>query len=288
MNIQLKSRAGFHTAIQQGEGPVVFCLHGFPDNNSSYDQQIDDLVDAGFCCIVPAMRGYEPSSIPADADYSLLALADDLEAWRIQLKLDRFHLVGHDWGALTAYIYAAQYGQRLLSLTTLAVPPLNELQSAFYRTPRQFKHSAYIGFFQLKGVAEYVYARNDFALMQGLWKLWSPGLSLSGKSLEGVKNSFRQPGVVKATLSYYRCLLRDVLSGRMNDVLARPITTPTRVLAGENDGCLTISLYDKAIKAHYFTGGVEFTAFENAGHFLHQEIPKTINPILINWLQSHA
>ena len=203
MNIQLKSQAGIHNAIQRGEGPVVFCLHGFPDNNSSYDQQLDALVAAGFCCIVPVMRGYEPSSIPRDGDYSLLTLAEDIEAWRVQLNLDRFHLIGHDWGALSAYIYAAQYGEHLISLTALAVPPLNKLQQAVYLTPKQFKNSAYIAFFQLKGIAERIYARRDFAFMQALWEKWSPDLELSVGHLDAIKHSFRQPGVVTATLSYY-------------------------------------------------------------------------------------
>ena len=266
---------------------MVFCLHGFPDNHSSYDLQIDALVAAGFCCIVPAMRGYEPSCIPDNGDYSLFALAEDLEAWRVQLKLDRFHLIGHDWGALTAYIYAAQYGEHLHSLTTLAVPPLNELQKIVLQTPKQFKKSAYIAFFQLKGIAEGVYARRDFAFMQGLWRKWSPDLDLVASNMGAVKDSFRQPGVVAATLAYYRCLLRDVSSGRGKALLAQAIATPSLVLAGENDGCMDISLYDKAIKEKYFSRGVTFKPFAGAGHFLHQEIPETINPILIHWLQSH-
>ena len=79
-----------------------------------------------------------------------------------------------------------------------------------------------------------------------------------------------------------------MLSGRVDNVLAKSIVTPTLVLAGENDGCLDISLYEKAIKEPYFTSGITFKAFAGAGHFLHQELPETINPILINWLQSHA
>ncbi len=285
MNIQLHSKAGIHHAIQRGDGPVVFFLHGFPDNNHSFDLQLDALVEAGFRCIIPVMRGYEPSSIPKDKNYSLLALSGDLEAWRVQLKLDHFHLIGHDWGALTAYIYAAQYGNHLLSLTTMAIPPLNELQRVFYRTPKQYKNSAYIALFQLRGVAEWLYTRRDFALMQGLWNRWSPGFPAS--SLESVKNTFRQPGVVIAALSYYRCLLRDVLCGRVDRLLTQSIVTPTLVLAGENDGCMDISLYSKAIKDQYFSGGLEFQSFAGAGHFLHQEIPEIVNPVLIEWLQSH-
>lgn len=288
MIIQLKSDAGTCNAIKRGEGPVVFCLHGFPNNNSSYDYQIEALVEQGFTCIVPTMRGYEPSSIAKSGDYSLIALAEDVESWRAQLNLDRFHLIGHDWGALTAYIYAAQYGERLLSLTTLAIPPLNELKKAILLTPKQYIYSSYIAFFQLRGIAERVYAQNDFAFMQRLWEKWSPDVDWSEKSLEGVKQSFRQPGVVGAALAYYRCLLRDIVSGRANAILAKPIIAPTLVLAGENDGCISITLFDKAIKDKYFTEGIEFKSFANAGHFLHQEIPEIINPILVDWLKSHS
>lgn len=288
MIIQLKSNAGTFNAIKRGEGPVVFCLHGFPDNNRTYDYQVEALIEQGFTCIVPTMRGYEPSSIPKSGDYSLIELADDVEAWRSQLNIERFHLIGHDWGALTAYIYAAQYGERLMSLTALAVPPLNGLKKAFLFTPKQYIYSSYIAFFQLQGIAERVYTQNNFALMHRLWEKWSPDADWSENKLDPIKQGFRQPGVVSATLTYYRCLLRDILSGRGDTLLAKPIIVPTLVLAGENDGCMSITLFDKAINDKYFTKGIEFTSFANAGHFLHQEIPHTINPVLIDWLQSNS
>ena len=56
------------SAQGMGDGPVVLCLHGFPDNAGSYRHQLPALAGAGYRAISLTLRGYEPSSIPADGD----------------------------------------------------------------------------------------------------------------------------------------------------------------------------------------------------------------------------
>lgn len=92
--------AGRRGAGHKGPAPVALCLHGFPDNQHSFDDLAPALAAAGFRVIVPVMPGYEPSSQPADGDYSVAALADHLEALIEGLNLGDtpLHLIGHDWG----------------------------------------------------------------------------------------------------------------------------------------------------------------------------------------------
>lgn len=288
MNIKLQSSAGTFDAKLLGKGPLVICLHGFPDNWSSYDKQVDALVSNGFSCLVPKMRGYQSSSIPADERFALVDLADDVESWRQQLAVEKFHLVGHDWGALTSYIYAAKYSDRLLSLVTLAVPPLNQLQKTVLFTPKQLFYSWYIFFFQLRGISEKALARNDFSLVEWLWRRWSPGFQWDKESMDSIKTDYGEPGVSRAVLQYYRDLIKSVLSRSHDDLLKQELEVPTLVMAGEQDGCLSIDLYQKAIQSRYFPKGVQFKRFPNAGHFLHQEVPEELNPILVEWLRSHT
>ncbi|NWG45045.1 MAG: alpha/beta fold hydrolase [Alphaproteobacteria bacterium] len=61
-----------------GKGPAVLCLHGFPDSPATFRSLLPRLADAGFRGIAPVLRGYEPSSQPADGDYGIRALVDDV------------------------------------------------------------------------------------------------------------------------------------------------------------------------------------------------------------------
>ena len=125
------------SALEDGKGPLVLCLHGFPDNYHSFDRQMPALVDVGYRVVAPMIRGYESQSQPADGDYHLNKMVEDVVAWIDQLDEEKIHLVGHDWGALIGYLTANMFPDRLLSLTTFAIPPLQDLPTAVRKNPRQ-------------------------------------------------------------------------------------------------------------------------------------------------------
>src|SRR5580765_4635143 len=66
--------------LEAGDGPLVLCLHGFPDHARSFRHQLPALAAAGFRAVAPAMRGYAPSATPADGSYQTAALAEDAVA----------------------------------------------------------------------------------------------------------------------------------------------------------------------------------------------------------------
>ena len=68
------------SALAMGDGPVVLCLHGFPDNVGSFRHQLPALAEAGYRAISLTLRGYEPGSIPVDGDYTMETIATD--PWR--------------------------------------------------------------------------------------------------------------------------------------------------------------------------------------------------------------
>ena len=69
------------TAYEMGTGPTVLCLHGFPDTPRTYRHMLPALAQAGYRGVAVTMRGYEPSSVPADDDYGAMALAEDVFSW---------------------------------------------------------------------------------------------------------------------------------------------------------------------------------------------------------------
>jgi pimeloyl-ACP methyl ester carboxylesterase len=111
------------TAYAAGSGPLVLCVHGFPDNARTFRRQFAPLVAAGYRVVAATIRGYEPGSQPRDGDYRIESLAGDIVAWIDGLGEERAHLVGHDWGAVMAYVACARAPQRFRSLTALGIPP---------------------------------------------------------------------------------------------------------------------------------------------------------------------
>src|SRR5258708_15725597 len=82
--------------LEIGTGPLVLCLHGFPDNAFTYRYLGPVLAEAGFRVVAPFMRGYAPTSRPQDERYQSIFLAQDAVALIAALGAVRAHVVGHD------------------------------------------------------------------------------------------------------------------------------------------------------------------------------------------------
>ena len=271
-------------AKAMGEGPVVICLHGFPDNAGSFRHQLPALAEAGFRAISVTLRGYECESIPENGDYSVEAIASDIYAVIDQLDQGPVHLVGHDWGAAIAYNAAAAAPHHFKSLTTMAVPHAGRFARDGLRIPRQLKLSWYMGFFNLPWVSDWVVRRRDYAFIRNLWRKWSPGWSPAPDVIESVIDTLSQPGVLSATLGYYRAALSlSALSASADDA-HYPVPVPTLALTGERDGCIASDVFERLTVASDYPGGMRFHRIAEAGHFLHQEQPKAVNSLLIDWL----
>ena len=88
--------------------PLVVLLHGFPEFWWAWRHQITPLAQAGFHVVVPDMRGYNLSDAPQEVSaYALDTLAADVVGIADAFGADRFHLVGHDWGAVIGWWVAA-------------------------------------------------------------------------------------------------------------------------------------------------------------------------------------
>ncbi|MBO1418602.1 alpha/beta fold hydrolase [Streptomyces sp. FH025] len=109
---------------EQGEGPLLLLLHGFPESWYSWRHQFAPLAEAGYRVVAPDQRGYARSSRPESVDaYSLLHLVGDVTALIRALGEERAVLVGHDWGALVAWATAALRPDVVRGVAALGVPP---------------------------------------------------------------------------------------------------------------------------------------------------------------------
>ncbi|RKT19615.1 pimeloyl-ACP methyl ester carboxylesterase [Streptomyces sp. 1114.5] len=110
---------------EQGEGPLVLLLHGFPESWYSWRHQFAPLAAAGYRVVAPDQRGYARSEQPENVDaYSLLHLVGDVTALIRALGEEQAVVIGHDWGAPVAWATAALRPDLVRGVAGLSVPPL--------------------------------------------------------------------------------------------------------------------------------------------------------------------
>jgi pimeloyl-ACP methyl ester carboxylesterase len=271
-----------------GEGPVVLCLHGFPDNLGTFDAQLPVLAAAGYRAVSVAMRGYEPSSQPADGDYHAIRMAEDVALWIDQLGGRPVHLIGHDWGASIAYAAAALAPEKMASLTTIAVPHPVRFGEAFAIDAEQQARSAYIMEFQAPGFADAIVA-DDCAYLELLWRKWSPGWAIPAHALAAMKATFAQPGVASAALEYYRQAFDAASPAALETqaLLTDPIAVPTLGICGDDDGCIAADIFAGAMRTEDFPNGLRVERIKGAGHFVHAEAPEAVNSLILGWIAQH-
>ncbi len=274
----------FH-CLEMGTGPLVLCLHGFPDTAHSFRHQMPMLADAGFHVVAPFMRGYAPTSTAPDGHYEIGALAGDAIALIEALGAKDAILFGHDWGAVASYEAAVAAPTRIRKLITAAVPYGPQFFQSLATNYAQQKRSWYMYFFQSM-IAEMAVSLNDFAFLEKIWADWSPGWKWAPEDMEALKRSFRAPSTTAAALGYYRATLGPMFRTMQQGATSpstHPIEAPTMMLHGRNDGCIGVELIDGM--AAYFPRGLRVEIIEGAGHFVHQEKPDQVNQLIADFLK---
>jgi pimeloyl-ACP methyl ester carboxylesterase len=277
------------TALVAGTGPTVLLLHGFPDGPETFVDQMGALAQAGYRAVAVTMRGYEPSSQPADGDYHVIRLAEDVVAFIEALGVEKVHIVGHDWGASVAFAAAGLAPDRIASLTAIAVPHPSRFAALVAADAAQMVRSGYIMEFQSPD-AEAMIAADDFAYLERLWRKWSPSWTIPGAVLRDMKQRFGQPGVPTATLSWYRQAFDAVsLAGQAGAALyAKPVEVPTLGLCGSEDGCIGAEVFRAAMWSEDFAAGLACHTLIGAGHFVHREAPGEVNRLILEWLATYG
>ena len=145
---QVEANGIWYSLIDEGEGPAVLLLHGFPDTSSLWRYQIPALVDAGFRAVAPDLRGRGQTQAPARVeDHALTGMMPDLTALLDTQGIERAHVVGHDFGAGLAWLVATLHPQRVDRLVAISVghpatrerPTLEQLQKSWYQLLFQFE-----------------------------------------------------------------------------------------------------------------------------------------------------
>ncbi len=271
--------------LEQGSGPLLLLLHGFPDNAHSWEHQLPAFAQAGYRVVAPFLRGYPPSVAPAGAFYDRATLAQDIRALIGALNGGQpAFLVAQDWGAAVSYGVLGAYPELIRRAVLLAVPHPVQIRRTLKRSPRHVLRSFHWFLFQLPWLPEALCRAGNFAFIGFLWRLWSPDFR-DHAHVARIKRMLAEPGAMEATLAYYRAALKpafqDPALGPLRAQLDRPTPVATLVACGTRD----MRREMLPAQREFFTGEYEWTTVEGAGHFLHREKPEAVNRLVLEWLQ---
>ena len=257
--------------LEEGSGPLVLLLHGFPDSAHSWDAVRPVLAAAGYRAVSPFLRGYHPSAIPADGRYDVGTLGRDAAALIEALGESRAVVVGHDWGAAAAYVVAGEAPQLVERLVTVAIPHPGSLRPS----PRLLWAGRHFLRFRLPWAAAFL-RRGDFAYVDELVRRWSPSWSVPPGETGEAKEALRPPGCAEAAIGYYRAARPPIPRA-----LRHRIRMPAAVFAGADDRLILPSDYVRSLRL--YTAGCEIITMPG-GHFMQREHPERFTSELLRWL----
>ncbi len=269
------------------DGPLALCLHGFPDHAPTWRHLMPRLADAGYRVVAPWLRGYAPTGLAPDGNYQVASLALDALALTDALAGDGDAvIVGHDWGAIATHTAVAHRPDRFSRMVALAVPHAAAMGAHLFE-PEQLKRMWYQFFFQLP-TADVVVPLGDYAVIDTLWRDWSPGYTPDPEDLRALKATFDAPGALGAALDYYRFVhgtkASDPALDAVQGAFLAPIPVPTLYLHGADDGCMGAGMVSEAELTPWYPAGVEIVVVPDAGHFLHLEQPDAVNSRIVEFL----
>ncbi|MCZ4120916.1 alpha/beta fold hydrolase [Streptomyces sp. H39-S7] len=307
------SPAGRIHVVEQGEGPLVLLVHGFPEGWYSWRHQLPALAAAGYRAAALDVRGYGRSSRPEGTDaYRMLHLVEDNAAVVHALGEQTAVIVGHDWGATIAADSALVRPDVFRAVGLLSVPyaPRGGPRPTEIFAQMGGEDEFYVSYFQQPGRAEAEIEPDVRGWLRGFYAALSadtmpaPGAPtphfvspagtlrerfptgprpvwLSAEDLDVYAGEFERTGLTGA-LNRYRTMDRDWED--LADFDGAPITQPSLFLGGGLDPSTT--WMSDAIKAFPATlpGLLACHLLDGCGHWIQQERPDETNRLLIEWL----
>jgi len=250
------------------ENELVLFLHGWPETSHMWIDLMANLSNKGYFCVAPNLRGFSPAACPKEVDqYSLEHLTEDVIGIFNYFDKPKFHLVGHDWGAIIGWKVVHDHPDKVVSWTSLSVPHPQAFGVALAMDPEQRKKSQYIKNFQVPELPEQQLRNDDFKALRDLWK------NSSKEEIDDYLSVFSNPDQLTATLNYYRGNFGLLLAAAQGQILGN-INTPTLFIWGNQD--LAIGAYAVNQNHQYMKNEYEFIELD-AGHWLIQTHFEALN-----------
>lgn len=245
--------------------PVVLLLHGFPDTAQMWVAQITALHEAGYRCLAPDTVGCGQSQIaPRRSDYDVRTIVDDHRELLRHLGINTCDVVGHDLGAVAAWMLAGWYPNVVRHLVVLSVGH----PTAYARSGVDQKRAGwYIGYFWMAGVAE--------RLLPGHGRFSLRRVFGTHPDIEEVMQRLSAPGRLTAALRLYRASLVSALLRKNPRIKA-----PTLGIWSDRDAFLVES---QMRGSEAWMDGPWTVESISGGHWIPLEQPEYLNRRLLKF-----
>jgi pimeloyl-ACP methyl ester carboxylesterase len=264
----------------QSDGFPVLCLHGFPDDAHTWDRVAAELEGLPLRLIRPFQRGFGPSRVTAIAAHSgqVAALAQDVLDLADVLGIDRFALVGQDWGSRAAHAVAILAPERVSRLLVLATGYGTVVADAEVRL-RQAHVFWYQWWFHTEA-GRLALEQEREKVCEYLWRIWSPEWRFRPEEFAAIAPSLANEQFVDTVIHYYRHRWGAAPSSPFYDsheIKLRdtpPIPVPAVFVCGMSDAC---NLPESSLgNANLYPAGLERVELAGVGHFVQRERPGEI------------
>ena len=258
--------------VTAGEGPPVMLLHGWPQTWYEWRHVIDLLADQ-YQVVAPDLRGFGYSGKPS-AGYDAATIAADLAALADHLGLRDVTVLGHDWGAVFGYVYAAKTPSqvRALGIVEMALPGVGVMEQAMAPQP-QGNFLWHMGFQSVPDLPELLIAGKEKPYLRWFFEhfAYDPG-AITAADLEVYVDAITQVGALRAGLAVYQDFFTT--ADQVAALAKTPLEIPVRAYGGE--ACLGgATLASVQAVAPGAEGGV----IERCGHWAAEERPDVVASI---------
>ncbi len=257
------------------DGEPVILLHGFPETSYAFRHQLVALGEAGFRAIAPDQRGYSPGARPTGvSDYSMTHLVGDVIGIANALDFETFHLVGHDWGAAVAWVFAARVPDRVRTLTALSTPHVSSFGRALAdEDDDQADRSAYFAVFSADD-AEDRFLADEATFLRGILA------GLDDDAVDQYLAALGTPEAIGAALNWYRAsALRSTAGSPASSPPPLTVTAPTLYVWGTADSAFGRGAAEGT--SEFVEGPYQFEVIEGAGHWLMERNAARVTALLL-------
>lgn len=251
--------------------PAAILLHGFPESHRTW-REIAPRLAGDFFLVMPDQRGFAGSDLPQDVeDYRADKLIDDIFALADALGVEKFALIGHDWGGAIAWGAALRENSRLTRLAIINAPHPVVFQKSLIEDEDQRAASQYINAFRTPGFETSVEAMGFDAFFESTFARHTDVSKIPETEKRRYIADWSQPGAFNAMLNWYRAAkmivpppgatipLPDWLLGAFPKV-----KVPTLVIWGMKDAALLPIQLDGL---DHLVDDLKVARLPEAGHF---------------------
>ena len=309
-HLAIEANGGSFHVIEQGEGPAVLFLHGFPDTVETWRSQMQTVSDNGYRAIALDMRGFGDSYSPDDpSKHSGAYIAGDLIGILDALNIPTAVIVSHDWGADHGQRAMVMRPDRFTAIVSISIPflPRGELSTWDMLRSRGLGN-LYYAFEMMKPEMDDRIADASKSIPSALyWMSGDPTEGMGWDPIDAKRDMFRpapevlpswaDPAYVKHNIETFQ---RTGFHGGLNqyrgvqstfehlaafkDVL---IQQPSLYIWGDADGlCRLFHPVPPTLEEVRQTapGLIDVVRLEGVGHWPHHEARERVNAEIIKFL----